>query len=159
RELSVAVPGQGQGALAERVLAELLHDLRGGVGVEELVRGQRAHLGQRDAADDVRQVAGRRRRRQELVELVLGDGHELDLDVRRRREAVDDRLRGGDAVGQVLLDPDLDAVGRAVARLLVSPAGRQRCGDRDGERTGAEGADGPTTRTEHDASGGRYPPT
>ena len=85
--------------------------------------GQRPHLRQRDAADDVGQVAGGRGRGEQLVELVLGDRDQLDLDAallgeRRRCPA------SPHPVGQVLHDPDLELAAVVGAPLVVRPSRR-----------------------------------
>ena len=101
-----------------------------------------------ERADHVGQVAGGGVGGEELVELVLGDGDELDLDPALRGEGVDDLLGGGDPVGQVLQDPDGDAVGVTAATPPSSSppqaASREAATRPDAERTGAGARTGPS---------------
>ncbi len=117
-QLLVAVSGQLQRALAERGGIESLEHLGDGLGVHQLVGRERAHLAQRQTADDVGQVPGGGVGGEDLVELVLRDGGELDVHPARLRERVDDVLRRSHPVGQVLDDPDRDRVG--IASTLAS---------------------------------------
>ena len=105
-QLVLAVRGELEGAVVERAAVEVVDHGADGVGVDELVGGQGADLAQRETADHVRQLPGRRVRGEDLVELVLGDRDQLDLDPGLLGEGVHDVLGGRDAVGEVLLDPD-----------------------------------------------------
>jgi len=126
RELFVSVLGHLESALGEGVRSEILDHCRRSFGVHQVVRTERAYLGEGDRPDHVGQVVGSRGGGQELVELVLGDTHELDVDARRRSEVGDDRLRRRDPVGERVRGPDGDglALDRSGAGALaaVSPA-------------------------------------
>ena len=79
-----------------------------------------AQRAERQRADHVGQVAGGGVGGEHLVELVLGDRDQLDVDPALLGEGVDDLLGGGDPVGQVLDDPDRDAVAVAAATVTSS---------------------------------------
>ena len=147
RQLGVAVGGQLERALAERRRVEALEHLGRGVGVEQLVGRERADLAERDAADDVGQVAGRGVGGEDLGELVLRDRGQLDRDAALLGERVDDLLGRRDPVGEVLDDPDgQGVVAPATASTVVvvaaaggeaddqgsDQAGRQERADRAG---------------------------
>ncbi|MEE3922354.1 hypothetical protein V2I01_40900 [Micromonospora sp. BRA006-A] len=135
-ELRAAVAGEFQRAGRERVPAEPVDHRAVGVGVEEFVRGQRAHPGQRDRADHVGQVAGGGAGGDQGRELVLVDGDQVDLDAGLGGVAGDDRLGGGDAIRHVFQAPDGDlrAVGFLPVVAACGHAGPGQCQDQaDGE--------------------------
>jgi hypothetical protein len=113
--MRVAVGGELERLLRERRGVERVDDGTDRLGVDEFIGRQRPHLRQRDAADDIGQVSRRGRRGDQLGELVLGHRDDFHLDTRFLDESVDDGLGGGDAVGEVLLHPEGDAVSAAVA--------------------------------------------
>ena len=115
---------------------EVVHDVADSPGVDQLVARKGAQRAERQRPDHVRQVPGRGVGRQHLVELVLGDRDELDLDPALLGERVDDLLRGGHPLGQVLDDPDLDAVIVAATPPLVVPAAGGERGDDDCRKNG-----------------------
>ena len=112
---------QAERPLREGLAAQALDHLVGRVGVGQVVGGQVLHEAERHRAHHVGQGTGGAGRLDLGGQLVLGDGDDLHADAALLLEALDDRLDGGDPLGDVLGEPEGDGVVPLASSSLPPP--------------------------------------